>query len=150
MQMRDIEGFLLEARAQSYTAGGDTSVAKLPGSVQYDYARGDYSYIDTYYLGNGKFPGLETVFYKGKPMWSMSYFGNYSDLSEDEIDRMLRKALTDFRQTTRTYHHVTKDYDDFTYICAGEGSMEEVSGTEEIQVGNETVYYFYYAGGFIG
>jgi hypothetical protein len=48
------------------------------------------------------------------------------------------------------YKQVDKDYGGFTYSCAGSGSIDELNGAEEIYVGKEKVYFFFYAGGFIG
>lgn len=63
---------------------------------------------------------------------------------------MLRKALIDLQSETRMYTHVKKDYGDFVYICEGSGAIDMLEGQEEITVDAERVYYFYYAGGYIG
>lgn len=150
MEKNDLKRFLLKARTKTYAAASDKAKALLPGSVQYEHRDGDLLYRDLYYIGNGIFPGLETVFYKNKPVWSMSYFGNFSKMTEEQADGMLRKALMDLRDTTRIYKHIEKDYGDFQYICDGTGNIDALSGTEEIYVGKDKVYFFYYAGGFIG
>jgi len=150
MNKRELEKFLLKARTKTYATGTGTSKPLLPDSVQYEFQEGDYSYQDIYYIGNGIFPGLETVFYKSRPVWSMSYFGDFSGMTEDQTDTMLRKALIDLWETTRIYNHVEKDYGNFMYICDANGTLDKLSGTEEIYVNNEKVYYFKYVGGFIG
>jgi hypothetical protein len=150
MKKDELEQFLLKARAKTYAAALGKSIPLLPGSVQYDYAGGDFSYRDCYYIGNGIFPGLETVFQNGKPIWSMSYFGDFSKMTEEQVDNMLRKPLMELWETTRIYNRVEKNYENFKYICEGSGSFDELKGTEEIYVGNEKVFFFYYAGGFIG
>ena len=150
MNKEELEQFLLKVRTKTYAAGTSKSKPSLPGSVQYDYNEYDYSYRDIYYLGNGIFPGIETVFYKDKPVWSMSYYGNFSGMTEEQADTMLRKALMDTWETTRIYNRVEKNYGDFRYICDGQGTIDELTGTEEIYVGEKKVYFFYYAGGFIG
>ena len=150
MNKKSLEIFLLNARTQTYAAADGKTKPLLPGSVQYEYQDGDFSYRDTYYIGNGIFPGLETVFYKDKPVWSMSYFGDFSKMTEEQADNMLRKTLIELWETTRIYKHVEKDYGNFKYICDGAGNIDELSGTEEIFVGKDRVYFFYYAGGFIG
>jgi len=150
MKKDELERFLLNARTKTYASATGKSKALLPGSVQYEFEDGDFSYIDTYYIGNRIFPGLETVFYKGKPVWSMSYFGDFSKMTEEQTDSMLRKALMETWETTRIYKRVEKDYSDFKYICEGSGSIDELEGSEEIYVGRDRVYFFYYAGGFIG
>lgn len=150
MKKDGLEQFLLQARAKTYAAASGKSTPLLPDSVQYDYADGDFSYRDIYYIGNGIFPGLETVFHEGKPVWSMSYFGDFSKMTEEQADNMLRKSLMELWETARTYKRVERDYKNFRYICEGSGSVDELKGTEEIYVGKEKVYFLYYAGGFIG
>lgn len=150
MDKIELEKFLLQARTKTYAAATGQAKPLLPDSVQYEFADGKFSYRDIYYIGNGIFPGLETVFYEGKPVWSMSYFGDFSKMTEEQADKMLRKALMDLWETTRLYTPVEKDYGDFSYICEGSGTIDELEGSEEIHVGKEKVYFFYYAGGFIG
>lgn len=150
MKKDEMEKFLLLARTQTYALAAGKSKALLPGSVQYEYKDGNFSYRDVYYIGNGIFPGLETVFYNEKPVWSMSYFGDFSNMTEEQADNMLRKALIELWETTRIYKKVEKEYPDFKYICEGSGSIDHLEGTEEIYAGSDKVYFFYYAGGFIG
>ena len=141
---------LLNFRTKTYVAGTGKVKAAFDGSVQYEHQEGNWSYRDIYFIGSGIFPGLETLSYKGKPVWSMSYYGNFSSMTEEQADTMLRKALTDTWETTRIYNHVEKNFGDFTYICDGDGDIDELSGTEEILVDGKQVYFFYYAGGYIG
>jgi len=150
MDKKDLEEFLLKARTKTYAGGTAKSEPLLPNSVQYDFADGEFSYTDVYYIGNGRFPGLETVYFKGKPVWSMSYFGDFSKMTEEQADKMLRIALIENWQKARLYHRVEKDYGDFMYTCEGSGSIDMLEGSEQIEVEGETVFYFYYAGGFIG
>jgi hypothetical protein len=89
----DLEKFLLKSRTKTYAAAIGKSGPLLPGSVQYEYNEGDYSYRDVYYIGNGIFPGLETILYKENPVWSMSYFGDFSKMTEEQADTMLRKGV---------------------------------------------------------
>ena len=151
MNSEELENFLLRARTQTYAAAtGKVKSPFLPGSVQYEYTEGSFSYQDVYYIGNGIFPGLETVFFEGKPVWSMSYFGDFSKMTEEQADNMLRIALMELWETTRIYKNVVKDYGDFIYTCAGSGNIDELSGREEIKAGRELLYFFEYNGGFIG
>lgn len=141
---------LLDFRTKTYAAGTGKVEPALNGSIQYEYTDGDWLYRDVYFIGNGIFPGLETVYYQEKPVWSMSYFGNFSKMSEDQADTMLRPALMDLWQETRIFNNIEKDFGTFKYKCNGQGTIDELSGTEEIFIGNDRVYFLYYAGGFIG
>lgn len=150
MDTKIIEKFLLTARTKTYAGATGKSDSLLPGAVQYDYKEGELEYRDTYYVGNGIFAGLECVFVNGKPVWTMSYYGDFSQMSEDQADGMLRTALQDLWESTRLYAPVEKNYPTFNYSCEGSGTFDKVSGTELITVGGKTIYNFYYAGGLIG
>jgi len=150
MRKRELEKFLLKARAKTYVAAKGKLKPALPGSVQYEYKDGDYSYRDVYYLGNSIFPGLETVFFKAEAVWSMSYFGDFSSLTEQQTDTFLRRALLEFWKDTRIYNRVEKDYGSFRYICEGAGTIDKLSGEEMLYVGAKKVCSFSYKGGYVG
>ena len=142
--------FLLEARAKTYAGNGGMVEPLLKGSKQLEYNRHGWLYRDVYNQGRGRFVGLETVYYEDIPVWSMSYYGDFSKMTEDQADRMLRQALLDHRHSARIHQRVVKRYPDFYYTCDGEGSLDELSGMEEIDIKGKTVYFFYYTGGRVG
>ncbi len=104
-----------------------------------------------YVVGGGRFVGIETIFLEAKPVWSMSYFGNFSAMSEKGADAILRKAMIANSETTRLWHTVDWKDGDYHYRCEGEGSrIDEIRGNEKIIHNNRVLYYFSYAGGFVG
>lgn len=145
-----LEKFLLKARSRTYVAADGRRNPLLPGSVQYEYREKDHLYRDIYYIGNGIFSGMEVVHDKDRPIWSMSYFGDFSKMSEEQADTMLREALVDLWDQTRVYKDVRRDHGRFMYRCNGKGSMQKLSGIEEISVQGNLVYSFTYNGGSIG
>ncbi|MFF2621620.1 DUF5680 domain-containing protein [Oerskovia jenensis] len=146
----DAYAFLTRARARTYAAGEGRTTAILAGSVQYEFAEGPWLYRDVYYVGNGIFPGIEVVHHDGVPVWSVSYAGDFSSMSEGQADLMLQPALVEHAATTRTHESVDADYEDFRYTCRGQGDRDAFLGREEITAGGELVYWLQYAGGFIG
>jgi len=142
--------FLIKARTKTYAGSGGEVEPLLVGSKQLEYKEKDLLYRDIYNQGNGKFVGLETVYYNAKPIWSMSYYGNFEKMTEDEADNILRKALLDKKDKVRLWNNVTYDIDEFTYSNQGSGNISELDGSESITKSKQTVYFFYYAGGFIG
>ncbi len=143
--------FLLKARTQTYAGGEGKVEPTLNGSVQLEYKEGEWFYRDIYYIGNGIFMGLEVVHFQEKPIWSMSYYGNFKKMTEEEIDEILRKALMDKWQEVRLWKRVEWKKDEFKYICEPdfEGSVDEMAGIEKILKSGEQVYTFFYAGGYI-
>ena len=147
-----LQEFLLQARIKTYSSGGGKVKSAFPDMKQLEYQERDWLYRDIYNLGNGIFMGLETVYFKDAPILSISYFGNFSKVSEEEADKILRGALMEKWDEVRLWHNVKWEHVNYLYTCQADtsGSIEEFSGTEEILKNNEKIYYFYYAGGFIG
>lgn len=150
MDKAELQTFLLQARKQTYAAGDNKSKPLLDGSVQYQFSQDDWLYRDIYYTGNKRFAGLETVYFQNKPVWSMSYFGNFQQVSEEEADIVLRAALRDNWDKARLGQKVAWSKDSYEYGCVGSGDMDELDGTESITKNGKQIYYFYYAGGFVG
>ena len=142
--------FLLVARAKTYAGSGGMVAAALAGSKQLEYAEGDWLYRDVYYVGRGLFTGLEVIYFAGKSVWSMSYFGDFTQMTEEEIDRVLRVALIEKKDTARLWLQVDHKIEDYEYICEGTGSIEKMSGVEIVKKAGKSVYNFQYAGGIIG
>lgn len=152
MNKTQVQKFFIKAREKTYAGGNGKTEPLLPGSVQYEYKQGDFVYRDNYNIGNGIFMGLETVYYLEKPVLSMSYFGNFKSLSEEEVDKILRKALTENSSKTRLWNDINWKFENYKYSCSTDanGSIDEFSGTENLLKNGTPVYYLYYAGGFIG
>lgn len=142
--------FILKASKNTYASEGGSVKPLLPGSKQLEYSEGDFLYRDIYNLGNGKFAGLETVYLKNTPIWSMSYYGNFEKMTEEEVDKVLRKALMDKWDKVRLWNKVTYKVGKYTYINEGSGNIDQFDGGERIEKNGETLYFFYYASGIIG
>lgn len=151
MDKNDLENFLLRARAKTYAGNSGKVEPAFSGSHQSEYKEDDFLYRDIYYVGNGIFGGLETVYYKNKPALVMSYYGNFSEMTEKEVDEILRRALIENSDKTRTWKNVSWKKGKYTYVCEADsnGSIDEFSGLERIMEGNKQKYFFYYAGGMI-
>lgn len=151
--MNDIKGletFLVKARARTYAGDAGTVEAALEFSKQLEYREGDWLYRDVYYTGKNTFYGIETVFYNNKPVFGMSYYGNWGDMTEQEIDQILRGALV-ANPETRLYKEIEWKKDEFVYNCNPDitNGINEIGGTETISKNGEQVYTFYYAGGVL-
>jgi hypothetical protein len=146
MNNKDLENFLYTARAKTYAGDGGKVASVLAGSSQLEYAEDKWIYRDIYYTGKNNFTGLEAVYFEGKPVFSMCYYGNWGEMTENEIDDILRGALM-FNPETRSYKPVRWEKDGFVYDCSPDtDSFYEVSGSESISKNGEQIYYLYYAG----
>jgi hypothetical protein len=142
--------FLLKARTKTYAGESGGVEPLLPGSKQFEYSEKKYTYRDVFNIGNGKFAGLETVYQKNKPVWSMSYYGNFEKMTEEETDKILRKALIDKWDKVRLWNKVIYKIGKYVYINEGSGNINEFDGGERIEKNGEILYFFYYASGIIG
>jgi len=150
MDKDKLTAFILKSRTKTYAADNGKVDPLLSGSRQMEYQNSNWLYRDIYFMGNNVFSGIETIYFRNKPVWSMSYFGDYKKLSEKESDRVLRGALIDKWETTRMGNIVEWTDADYKYTCNGSGDIDELKGEETITKHGEIVYFFYYAGGFIG
>jgi hypothetical protein len=148
--MNKIESFLIKARTKTYAGSIGKVGAALNGSKQLEFREDDMLYRDVYYTGKNTFYGIETVFKNNEPIFGMSYYGNWGNMTEDETDKILRGALKD-NPKTRLYKEINWDKDDFSYNCTPDitEGIKEIGGTESISKNGEQVYVFYYAGGML-
>lgn len=136
---------------KTYAGDGGKVASVFGGSEQLEYKEGDYLYRDVYYFGEKKFMGLETVYFQGEPVCSVSYFGSCSGKPE-EIYEFLKQALLENWKNVRIWKEVEWDKGDYKYICKPDfnGSIEEMAGAEQIYSKDKEVYRFFYGGGIIG
>jgi len=146
-----LEKFLLKARTKTYVGKGGKVKSVFGGSKQLEYQEGNWLYRDIYFNGPKIFMGIETVYFKEKAVFAMSYFGDYSGMTEREIDKILRKALMVNWQVARTWKIVNWQENGYQYSCvpAFKGSIEKMAGKEEILEKGKQVYQFFYAGGIL-
>lgn len=149
MNKAELTIFLFKARSKTYAGGEGRVEPAFRHSSQLEYTEGDWLYRDIYYTGKNTFVGLENIYYKDKPVFSMSYFGNWGEMTEEEIDVILRGALV-ANPETRAFKDVKWEKEGFVYECAADtDSIDEIGGTEVISKDGEQVYYFYYAGSLL-
>lgn len=152
MDNKKLLAFLISARSNTYAGAGGKVKPAFPGSTQLEYKKGGLLYRDINNLGRGIFMGLETVYFKNKPVWSMCYYGDFTKMTEEEIDKILRAALIKYKTKTRLWHKIEWKKDGFKYVCIPDFKIdiEKVAGLEEVYKNREKVYYLFYAGGLIG
>lgn len=95
MNEQELVEFVREAGLHTYA---DPNAPKRatpyrPQCEEYEYTRGDWTYLDSYaWMRDGG--GAEIVYYQGKPVWVMNYYGfliNSDDAKE--IYGFLHEAL---------------------------------------------------------
>ncbi len=97
----EFKKFLFSAHSKTY-AGTDKDrkltkckKIKISGHVEYLFSKDYWTYYDSY-AGHTFPPGKETIYYKGKPFWTMAYQGQFIENNLVEPDKsyaFLKEAL---------------------------------------------------------
>ncbi|MGA2185518.1 MAG: DUF5680 domain-containing protein [Bryobacteraceae bacterium] len=147
--------FLVKAKVNTYAGAGDNATVKsplLPGTHQLEYSEGPFSYRDIY-TGEAMFAGQEIVYYRGKPVWTMSYAGNIpADVSKDDVDalvRLLHKALMGVPAEIPYRGPRLLQDGAYTYCNRPEGRLDSFFGRETIARGDTVLYALVYGGGLV-
>lgn len=150
MSNLEVRKFIIKARLATYAGEGGKVASALAGSTQLEYSDGDWLYRDVYYTGKNTFYGIETIFINDKPIWGMSYYGNWGEMTEVEIDDILRGALK-ANPEARLDKTIEWEKGDYVYECQPdlEDGIVEVGGSETIVKNGEQVYTFFYAGSLL-
>ena len=121
------------------------------GSHDLTFSEGKWSYLDSYF-GGIDFIGEEVVYFAGKPVWAMNYYGRI--LGDDLITgaqtgQMIKASLSRMYQEHRFLGGFEHHENDLTYVDASEGSPNYFHGRELIHRGQEVAYELVYHGGLI-
>jgi len=142
--------FIAKAHRNTYAATKEIKLKYqcktpiLPEHKDYDFIDGDWRYHDSY-AGISWAPGREVVFFKNKPVWSMSYQGQtINALSKefiDEIFEFLKKALRKFTNEIpfRGLHGFEEC--DFKYSFTFKGDYSYFIGKESILYKGKVVFF---------
>lgn len=92
---RELVEFLVIAHHATYANpdGRKLKVPHRPGCEEYSYTSGDWCYLDSYAQGFSG-GGQEIVYFQGKPVWLMNYYGFLINFeSQRLIYEFLKEAL---------------------------------------------------------
>ena len=92
MDSRQLLSFIARAHQHTYAAPKaikeEFSVKSfLPRHKEYDFSEGDWGYHDSF-AGHVWPPGKEIVFFKGEPVWCMSYQGKSLPADKSFIEQV--------------------------------------------------------------
>lgn len=128
----------------------NTWVKEENGSTTITHSDGDFSMHDNFF-GGEPYGGREVVFYKGKPVWIMVYYGKV-EKSVTEVKKVystLQKALaiSDPEAPLRGPKMFLSG--GMQYVNHYHGSIEEFEGKESIVENGKEVYSASYMGGYV-
>lgn len=137
--------FLIKAKKEF--ASGAEVIKEEDGSFSLKVEDGDFKFHDNW-KGGEPFGGSETVWYKGKPIWMMVYFGEDMTGNEGAIPT-LRKALSQMPEDFPARGPRVLVDGEYKYENNWFGEIGKFDGKESIYQKGNKVYYASYHGGFI-
>jgi len=146
--------FLCSAKQATYAAQDDSTkvIAHLRGSHQLEFRQGALFYRDIYF-GGVFFVGQETVYYKAKPIWAMSYAGGVVQGVEPSqtpgIYEFLKAALRAIPPEAPYRGPEEFIANDFVYTNRILGKVHRFSGVEVIRFEDRPIYQLHYSGGLL-
>ncbi len=149
--LEQLNTFIVQAKAVTYVGGGARSLSCRPGSHDLQFHEGAFSYLDSYF-GGADFLGQEVVYFEGKPVWAMNYYGRILDpslITAEEAGRIIQESLSRMYKEGRFlggFEHSTRNS---TYVDTNEGDITSFTGREWIMRENVRVYELVYHGGLV-
>jgi len=151
MDVDELAAFIVRAKAATYVGGGEHADPCRPGSHDLRFSDGDWAYLDSYF-GGTDFIGEEVVYFEGKPVWAMNYYGH---ILRDELitaaqaGQMIQASLSKMYREGRFLGGFEHQENDLTYVDTSEGKEDSFCGREFIRRAQEVVYELMYHGGLI-
>ena len=147
----NLNAFILHAKAATYVGDGQPAPSCRPGSHDLKFEEGDWTYLDSYF-GGQDFIGEEVVFFQGKPVWAMNYYGRIlrPDLiTPAQAGQVIKASLSKMYLEARFLGDFEHHFEGFTYIDTNEGEVSSFRGREFISRNGGTAYELFYHGGLI-
>jgi hypothetical protein len=149
--IHDLINFILRAKQATYVGGGRKLLPYRLGSHDMQFHEADWIYHDCY-LGESDFIGEEIIYYQGKVVWGMNYFGRITHperITSAEAGAIIQQCLSKMYQSGRFLGGYKQSIGQFTYTDTNEGDPLYFTGKEWIDLNNEIVYALVYHGGLI-
>jgi hypothetical protein len=149
--LQDLNQFIVRAKAATYVGSGQKLLPYRLGSHDLQFFEGDWAYHDSY-LGENDFTGEEAVYFQGKVVWAMNYFGRILDnqqITSAKAGEIIKESLTQMYAEGHFlggYEHQTGEY---AYTDTNTGDLTFFTGREWISRSGVTVYELVYHGGLV-
>ena len=149
--IEQLNDFLVRAKAATYVGSGRESGSCRPGSHDLEFHEGVFQYLDSYF-GGSDFIGEEVVYFEGKPVWAMNYYGRIlapESITAEESGKILKKSLSQLYQQNRFLGGFKTIDGRDAYFDTNEGKIDTFTGKEWIEREGIRVYELFYHGGLI-
>jgi hypothetical protein len=150
--LEDLNAFIVKAKAATYVGDGEKAESCRPGSHDLIFEKVPFFYLDSYF-GGTDFIGQEVVYYKGKPVWAMNYYGRILQpdlITPAEAGKMIKESLSRmYAEEDRFLGGFEHGVGDLHYTDTSQGEVSSFLGKEWIARDNLKVYELDYHGGLI-
>lgn len=147
----ELAAFIVRAKAATYVGDGQHVTPCRSGSHDLRFSNGKWAYLDSYF-GGTDFIGEEVVYFAGKPVWAMNYYGRILRddlLTAAQAGQMIKTSLSLMYREGRFLGGFEHMENDLTYVDSSEGSTDSFRGRELIRRAEEIAYELVYHGGLI-
>lgn len=151
LTLDQLNAFIVRAKAATYVGGGAKSLSHRPGSHDLEFHEGAFAYLDSYF-GGTDFIGEEAVYFDGKPVWAMNYYGRILEpslIAASEAGQIIQESLSEMYKQGRFLGGFQHTSDKGMYADTSEGDLTSFTGKEWISRENVKVYELMYHGGLI-
>ncbi|MDO8503517.1 MAG: DUF5680 domain-containing protein [bacterium] len=150
MDSKRLKAFLNDPDNKGYAGGKEKEWIKEPdASMTIVFEKGPWKSHDNFF-GGEPYGGRTIVFYEGKPVWMLIYYGWVEEGADtDSVYGILRNAL---RQMPEEYPFRGPERygeGDFVYTNAWKGEVDRFSGEEKITQDKKLIYRASYMGGWV-
>ncbi|MBT3816715.1 MAG: hypothetical protein HOG08_00015 [Candidatus Magasanikbacteria bacterium] len=143
--------FLVKAKKSTYAAGDSAQkIINDDKSTTLIFKNGDWKYHDNYF-GGEPYGGREVVFFKGEPIYIMTYYGQVDDSVSDinKVYGILMDALK-LISADNPYRGPKKyNSGNLSYENNSTGEIDNFFGEESITENGKEIYKAKYMGGFV-
>lgn len=145
-----LKDFLYQANLAGYASGAENNwIKEKDGSTSIRFSLGNWQMHDNYF-GGEPYGGRLVVFYQGKPVWLMVYYGWVeAEVKPDSVYPFLRQALKQMPTDFPLRGPKELKTPDFYYLNKWQGNILRYSGEEKIFSRQKLVYQASYMGGLI-
>lgn len=148
---KELGRFLVKAKRSTYAAGwAADKILNDDNSTTIIFEKGDWEYHDNYF-GGEPYGGREVVFFKRKPVYIMTYYGNV-DESVIDINKVYSILMNALKLISEDHpYRGPKEYNegDMFYKNDFIGEVDDFSGKEIIEENGKTIYKATYMGGLV-
>ena len=149
--LEQLNTFIVRAKAATYVGGGAKSLAYRPGAHDLQFHEDAFSYLDSYF-GGADFLGQEVVYFEGKPVWAMNYYGRILEpslITAEEAGQIIQESLSRMYNEGHFLGGFEHSARNSSYVDSSEGDVTSFAGREWITRENVKVYELVYHGGLV-